>query len=360
MLQVVLTTVAMAGVPVSLPESEDQAEWSSALTLAGLEPMGDEPRGPAAWIREEAEAWSVRVRDTTDAEHLLSVSIPADQAAREALALLVSSLATPLGVAEPVPAPAPTFAPAPAPVVPATQASPRSTASAVQEERTAAADELVAAEPPEQTEPGEGEAPDEAAAASPRRIVWPPLTVWRPQGPRTFEAGASAPATSVRRALPRWWFAVSPVLRLRTALRSVAGGQLWVGVRPRSLQPLKVAVGAQVSPSALMLRVDDRPRRMQTTVVAAGAWLEVRGFEAGPVVALSRRSFVEPGQPPIVTWLPLLGVRGAYAVELGPMTLPLSLDVWFDVIRTELSVDSSSRGDLPRVGVTLSAGIGSR
>ena len=92
---------AWAGVPFSLPPTEDPGAWRSALALAAsLDPSA--PRtstGPSVEIQETARpaTWRLRVRDTAGVLHEVEVVRPSDAQGREDIVALAASLLRPLG-----------------------------------------------------------------------------------------------------------------------------------------------------------------------------------------------------------------------------------------------------------------------
>jgi len=90
-----MTAAARAGVPVELPPQQAPESWMEFLVAAGMEP-GPAGATPSVQLRASPEHWTLRVLDTSGSEHRVEVAIPTDDAAREDLIWLASSLLQPI------------------------------------------------------------------------------------------------------------------------------------------------------------------------------------------------------------------------------------------------------------------------
>ena len=201
-----LLALVQAAVPLALPEGEDPAAWRSAAELAGLE-LGPAGEGPWARLEPGGSGWVLVVEDRSGALRRVEVEAAATGAEREELALLASSLLTPLPVGTP-PARPPTPATRPAAVV---------------------VEPVVVAEP--------------SAVIEPPGLVEPsapmPLALRVALGASTERGLGLQPVLALGPRLRRGWLElgvdleISPYVRVEDfgVSRHGAGGELWAGVR---------------------------------------------------------------------------------------------------------------------------------
>ncbi len=205
---------AQAGVPFSLPTSEDPGAWRGALALAAaLDPSAPlSATGPSVEIQETARpsTWRLRVRDAGGVLHEVEVPRPTDDHGREDVVALAASLLQPVGgVAIPF-GPAPRT-PAPPRPAPAPVAPPRRETPVLRTDSTPG----EAPEPPPPPEP----------VATPEPIVRPESLP--PPEPRPAPE-AIAPPLPAFPAHP--WMSVSGGLDLKADTGTSFGGEVLAGV----------------------------------------------------------------------------------------------------------------------------------
>ncbi len=184
-----LIAAASATVPVELPPEQPAAAWAELLRAADMAP-GPAAGFPAVHIEAGTRGWTLLVRDSSGAEHRVTVSPPTDEATREDLVWLAASLLRPvvppdgLASAQPEPEPPQPEPPQPEPPTPSPEPPAPSTEHRVPSpeppapspEPTAPSPEPPAPspEPTETTKTTETTEPTETTETTEPRVPRPP------------------------------------------------------------------------------------------------------------------------------------------------------------------------------------------
>ncbi len=288
-----LIAAASATVPVELPPEQPAAAWAELLRAADMAP-GPAAGFPAVHIEAGTRTWTLLVRDSSGAEHRVTVSPPTDEATREDLVWLAASLLRPVvppdGLASAQPEPEPPQPeppqpepPTPSPEPPAPSTEPRVPSPeppAPSPEPTAPSPEPPAPspEPTETTKTTETTEPTETTETTEPRVPSPepPLPV--------PESTATAPE-SAPRPHPTLFLAARIGAAGRPSIAPTLASGASIGLR--SHRDWRLAATAQIGPSGVTLVHDQR--------IAVSSWELGLALDSPRLLALGPRLGVQGG-----------------------------------------------------------------
>ena len=239
-----LLGAAGATVPVELPPEQAPAAWAELLRATDMAP-GSAEGFPAVRLEAGVTTWTLLVRDSTGAEHRVSVPPPTDDAAREDLVWLATSLLHPLTPPDALAAAEPNAG--------EELTSPRTSSHTDPEPPTPSPEPSSAAlpapspEPPSTAPPAPSTAPPAPSPEPPAPSPEPPAPTPEPNGPTArlvFTPSPATPAPTTMPATPRRVRSPAP-----TATSNVGEGSIPSRTAPLPDPPAESNVGEEFTSS---------------------------------------------------------------------------------------------------------------